>query len=112
MVCSGGLLLCMLGISVILIGRNSGNRRFTTFGIGAGASVFALWLFRAGSRRFGCPFFVAFSLTLTLGFRYALFIGGIVLFAITLVGKESYKCWVNGLLGVALPIDHLCGVLL
>ena len=73
---------------------------------GAGACVFVLWLFRAGIYEgLDVHFLWLSALTLTLGMRYALFIGGIVLFAITLLGKESWHMLgANGLLGVALPV--------
>lgn len=74
---------------------------------GATASVFFLWLFRAGIfDGLNVHFLWLSALTLTLGFRWALIAGSAALFGVTLAGKESWEMLgVNGLLGVLTPVS-------
>ncbi|WP_026374587.1 energy-coupling factor ABC transporter permease [Aestuariibacter salexigens] len=73
---------------------------------GASASVFFLWLFRAGIYQgLDVHFLWLTALTLMLGFRMAVVSASLALLGITLVGKESLTMLgVNGLLGVLTPI--------
>ena len=82
------------------------HKRIQHLVFGAGVSVFVLWLFRAGIYDgLTVHFLWLTALTLTLGFRYAVLISGLVLLGITGVGKESWQMFgANGLLGVLVPI--------
>ncbi|MCC2615872.1 energy-coupling factor ABC transporter permease [Aestuariibacter halophilus] len=73
---------------------------------GTAASVFVLWLFRAGIHPgLDVHFLWLTALTLILGLRFALLSALIALFGVTLIGKESWAMFgINSLLGVALPI--------
>lgn len=73
---------------------------------GASASVFVLWLFRAGIYEgLDVHFLWLSALPLVLGFRWAMIAAFFALCGVTLVGKESWAMFgINGLLGVALPI--------
>jgi uncharacterized membrane protein len=73
---------------------------------GASASVFVLWLFRAGIYEgLNVHFLWLTALTLILGLRRALLSGFLALLGITSVGEESWlMLGINGLLGVLLPI--------
>lgn len=82
------------------------HKRLQHLVFGAGAVVFVLWLFRAGIYDgLSVHFLWLSALTLTLGFRYAIFVSGIVLLGITIVGRESWSMLgANGLFGVLIPI--------
>ena len=82
------------------------HKRIKHLVFGAGVVVFVLWLFRAGIYDgLSVHFLWLSALSLTLGFRYAVFISGLVLLGITIVGKESwYMLGANGLFGVLVPI--------
>lgn len=73
---------------------------------GATASVFFLWIFRAGIfAGLDVHFLWLTALTLTLGFRWAVFAATGALIGVTLIGKESWPMLgVNGLFGVLVPI--------
>jgi len=63
------------------------HKRIQHLVFGAGVSVFVLWLFRAGIYDgLTVHFLWLTALTLTLGFRYAVLISGLVLLGITVVG--------------------------
>jgi uncharacterized membrane protein len=82
------------------------HKRIQHLVLGAGVVVFVLWLFRAGIYDgLSVHFLWLSALALTLGFRYAVFISGLVLLGITIIGKESWGMFgANGLFGVLVPI--------
>ena len=82
------------------------HKRIQHLVLGAGVVVFVLWLFRAGIYDgLSVHFLWLSALVLTLGFRYAVFISGLVLLGITIVGRESWgMLGANGLFGVLVPI--------
>jgi uncharacterized membrane protein len=82
------------------------HKRIQHLVLGAGVVVFVLWLFRAGIYDgLSVHFLWLSALALTLGFRYAVFISGLVLLGITIIGKESWgMLGANGLFGVLVPI--------
>lgn len=73
---------------------------------GSTAALFFLWTFRAGIYEgLNVHFLWLSALTLTLGFRYAVLVTGIVLLALTFVGKETWTMFgANGLFGTLIPI--------
>ncbi|MDM7861097.1 energy-coupling factor ABC transporter permease [Alteromonas sp. ASW11-36] len=73
---------------------------------GAAASVFVLWIFRAGIYEgLDVHFLWLSALALTLGVRFALLAGTAALLGVTALGYEQWQMLgVNGLLGVAVPI--------
>lgn len=82
------------------------HKRIQHLVLGAGVVVFVLWLFRAGIYDgLSVHFLWLSALALTLGFRYAVCISGLVLLGITIIGKESWgMLGANGLFGVLVPI--------
>lgn len=82
------------------------HKRIQHLVLGAGVVVFVLWLFRAGIYDgLSVHFLWLSALVLTLGFRYAVFISGLVLLGIIIVGRESWgMLGANGLFGVLVPI--------
>ncbi|QJR79504.1 hypothetical protein CA267_001185 [Alteromonas pelagimontana] len=74
---------------------------------GATASLFFLWIFRAGIfPGLNVHFLWLSALTLTLGFRWAVFAATAALLGTTAIGKEQWEMLgVNGLLGVLAPIS-------
>lgn len=73
---------------------------------GAAASVFFLWLFRAGIYDgLNVHFLWLTALTLLLGLRWAFISATVALVGVTVVGKETWAMLgVNGLLGVSVPL--------
>ena len=73
---------------------------------GSAASLFVLWLFRAGIFEGLDVHFLGLSvLTLLLGFRYAVLSSTLALLGTTLVGFVTWESFgVNGLVGNILPI--------
>ncbi|NMH58750.1 energy-coupling factor ABC transporter permease [Alteromonas ponticola] len=84
--------------------RSDSRRQHIVFG--AAASVFFLWIFRAGIfPGLDVHFLWLPALALTLGFRFALLTATIALAGTTLVGLDDWAMFgVNGLLGVCAPI--------
>lgn len=74
---------------------------------GSAASLFVLWLFRAGIYTgLNVHFLWLTALTLVLGYRGALLSASLALLGITIIGKESWSMFgINGLLGLYLPIS-------
>lgn len=107
-------LVALLGYLGLLIGVSRHinfkqlveNKRQQHLVFGAAASVFFLWLFRAGIfDGLDVHFLWLSALTLTLGFRWAMLAAVLPLLGETIAGKESWEMLgVNGLLGVAAPI--------
>lgn len=83
------------------------NKQVQHLLFGSAASVFVLWLFRAGIYTgLNVHFLWLTALTLVLGFRGALLSASLALLGITLVGKEDWAMLgINGLLGLCLPIS-------
>lgn len=73
---------------------------------GAAASVFILWIFRAGIYDgLSVHFLWLTALTLTLGVRFAIIAATAPLIAVTALGYEQWSMLgVNGVLGVLVPI--------
>lgn len=73
---------------------------------GSAASLFALWIFRAGIENGPDVHFLWLSaLTLTLGFRWAIVAAAMALLGVTAVGKESWDMLgINAWCGVISPI--------
>ena len=73
---------------------------------GAAASVFVLWVFRAGIYDgLDVHFLWLSALALTLGVRFALLAATAALLGVSALGYEQWQMLgVNGLLGVAVPI--------
>ena len=73
---------------------------------GAAASVFILWIFRAGIYDgLSVHFLWLTALTLTLGVRFAIIAATAPLIAVTALGYEQWSMiGVNGVLGVLVPI--------
>lgn len=74
---------------------------------GSAAALFTLWMFRAGIFEGLDVHFIGLStVTLILGFRYALLSGTIALIGATVAGYGQWEyIGINGLLGVVLPIS-------
>ncbi|MEP1445896.1 MAG: energy-coupling factor ABC transporter permease [Paraglaciecola sp.] len=79
---------------------------------GSAASVFILWMFRAGIYEGLTVHFLWLSaLPLLLGFRWAVFSASLALLGVTVFGKESADMLgINFLLGVLLPISLTYGM--
>lgn len=73
---------------------------------GSAASLFTLWIFRAGIYPgLDVHFLWLTALTLLLGLRWAIVSSFLALLGITLIGKESWSMLgINGLLGVIAPL--------
>ncbi len=73
---------------------------------GAAASLFTLWLFRAGIYEgLDVHFLWLTAMSLLLGLRWALLSAFIALLGITVLGKESWTMFgINGLLGICVPV--------
>lgn len=73
---------------------------------GAAASVFFLWIFRAGIYDgLSVHFLWLTALTLTLGVRWSIIAAGLALLGVTALGYEKWEMLgVNALIGVAIPI--------
>jgi uncharacterized membrane protein len=73
---------------------------------GSAASLFCLWLFRAGIHTgLSVHFLWLTALVLVLGFRWAVVSSFIALLGVTIVGKESWAMFgVNGLLSNLIPL--------
>lgn len=100
-------------ISLIIISKNTDFLKLvddTSFQhrfFGASAAVFILWIFRVGIvDELQVHFIWLSSLTLILGFRWAILSATLVLLGVTVVGYETFSMFgVNWLLGVLLPIS-------
>lgn len=107
------LALLVLAAILFFVGRHipfaalkeDKSRQHLVFG--ATALTFFMWIFRAGIfQGLDVHFLWLTSLTLILGFRYALFAGLAALLGITAVGNESWQMLgVNGLIGVVMPVS-------
>ncbi|MCW8090611.1 energy-coupling factor ABC transporter permease [Alteromonas sp. ASW11-130] len=84
--------------------RADSRRQHIVFG--AAASVFALWLFRAGIYPgLDVHFLWLPALALILGFRFAILAGTLALVGTTIIGHDDWSMLgVNGLLGIVAPI--------
>jgi uncharacterized membrane protein len=73
---------------------------------GAAASVFFLWIFRAGIYDgLSVHFLWLTALTLTLGVRWSIIAASLALLGVTALGYEKWEMLgVNALIGVAIPI--------
>lgn len=73
---------------------------------GCAASVFVLWLFRAGIYDgLSVHFLWLPALMLTLGLRWSIMCAAIALLGVTIAGKETWEMiGVNGMLGVMVPL--------
>ncbi|MDF2179818.1 energy-coupling factor ABC transporter permease [Aliiglaciecola sp. CAU 1673] len=96
-----GFVIYRLPLGALLQDKQSQHLVF-----GSAASMFVLWLFRAGIHDgLNVHFLWLTALTLLLGLRRALFSAMLALIGITAVGKESWALFgINGLLGVMLPV--------
>ena len=90
------------------------NKRLQHLVFGATASIFVLWLFRAGIYDgLNVHFLWLPALALTLGLRWAIISGAIALLGITVVGLEQWEMiGVNGLFGIALPVGISYAILM
>jgi uncharacterized membrane protein len=90
------------------------NKRLQHLVFGATASIFVLWLFRAGIYDgLNVHFLWLPALSLTLGLRWAIISGAIALLGITVVGLEQWEMiGVNGLFGIALPVGISYAILM
>jgi uncharacterized membrane protein len=90
------------------------NKRLQHLVFGATASIFVLWLFRAGIYDgLNVHFLWLPALALTLGLRWAIISGSIALLGITVVGLEQWEMiGVNGLFGIALPVGISYAILM
>jgi len=97
---------------LVFVGRNlrfsdlTNNKQKQHLVFGAAASLFVLWIFRAGIfEGLNVHFLWLTALTLTLGFRWAIVAGTLALAGSTAVGLEAWSMLgVNGLLGVLAPV--------
>ena len=90
------------------------NKRLQHLVFGATASVFVLWLFRAGIYDGLTVHFLWLpALALTLGLRWAIISATIALLGMTAVGKEEWTMiGVNGLFGVVIPLCFSYAILM
>lgn len=82
------------------------NKKWQHLVFGAAASVFILWMFRAGIYDgLDVHFLWLSALCLTLGLRWAILCSFLSLLGVTIAGLEQWHMLgVNGLLGVMLPL--------
>lgn len=73
---------------------------------GAAASIFVLWIFRAGIYDgLSVHFLWLTALALTLGVRWSILAATTALLGVTLLGYERWEMLgINGLIGIAIPI--------
>ncbi|WP_100641694.1 energy-coupling factor ABC transporter permease [Alteromonas facilis] len=74
---------------------------------GASASVFFLWIFRAGIYDgLSVHFLWLTALSLTLGVRYSILAATAALLGVTAIGLEEWHMFgINGLIGILLPVS-------
>ncbi|MFQ3206319.1 MAG: putative membrane protein [Glaciecola sp.] len=106
-----GAIASIIGLAIIikntdfkqLVDDSAFQHRF----FGASAAVFVLWIFRVGIvDELQVHFIWLTSLTLILGFRWAIISSSFVLLGITIVGYEKFSMLgINWLLGTLLPIS-------
>ncbi len=104
-----GLYLLILFVSCKEISwsdfRNTRKQQHLVFG--AAAALFTLWLFRTGIHTgLDVHFVWLTTLTLMLGYQFAMLSSFVALLGITLIGKESWSLLgVNGLISLFVPIS-------
>jgi uncharacterized membrane protein len=82
------------------------NKKRQHLVFGSTASLFVLWIFRAGIYEgLDVHFLWLTAITLTLGFRYAVLTATVALIGMTAIGKSDIAMFgVSGLFGIAIPV--------
>ena len=102
----GFIAAIVTAVKTIDVGQLKASRLQQHLVFGAAASVFILWIFRAGIYDgLSVHFLWLTALTLTLGVRFAIIAATAPLIAVTSLGYEQWSMLgVNGVLGVLVPI--------
>lgn len=106
------LVIAYLVTKKLIFSRLLSDKKCQHLVFGSAASLFILWMFRAGIYEGLTVHFLWLSaLPLLLGFRWAIFSASLALLGVTLFGKESVDMLgVNFLFGVLVPITLTYGI--
>lgn len=106
------LLICFFVSKKLIFSQLVLDKKCQHLVFGSAACVFILWMFRTGIYDgLNVHFLWLSTLTLLLGFRWAIFSASIALLGVTIFGKESIDMLgVNFLLGILAPISLTYGI--
>lgn len=106
------LLICFFVSKKLIFSQLILDKKCQHLVFGSAACVFILWMFRTGIYDgLNVHFLWLSTLTLLLGFRWAIFSASIALLGVTIFGKESIDMLgVNFLVGILAPISLTYGI--
>jgi uncharacterized membrane protein len=106
------LLICFFVSKKLIFSQLVLDKKCQHLVFGSAACVFILWMFRTGIYDgLNVHFLWLSTLTLLLGFRWAIFSASIALLGVTIFGKESIDMLgVNFLVGILAPISLTYGI--
>jgi uncharacterized membrane protein len=106
------LLICFFVCKKLIFSQLVLDKKCQHLVFGSAACVFILWMFRTGIYDgLNVHFLWLSTLTLLLGFRWAIFSASIALLGVTIFGKESIDMLgVNFLVGILAPISLTYGI--
>lgn len=106
------VVVCYVIAKKLTFSRLVSDKKIQHLVFGSAASLFVLWMFRAGIYDgLSVHFLWLSALPLVLGFRWAIFSASLALIGVTLAGQEHFNMLgVNFLLGVLSPIALTYGI--